>query len=72
MLLYSFDKIKFNKRDLIISISDRDNNLRIWNVKNWDCILNIPDINSIGYICSACIINDSNENYIISSNCNVS
>jgi len=68
-LRHYFDEI--NKRDLIISISDRDNNVRLWNVKNWDCILNIPNINNIGYICSACIINDSNNNYLISSNCSM-
>ena len=31
-----------NNRDLIISISDRDNNLKLWNVNNWECILDIP------------------------------
>lgn len=57
-----------NKLDLIISISDRDNNLRLWNIKNWECILNITNINSRGYICSACIVNDNGQNYILSTN----
>ena len=62
---------KKNNRDLIISISDRDNNLRLWNVTNWECILNIPHINNVGYLCSSCILNDDNENYILSSNCSM-
>ena len=59
---------KKNKLDLIISISDRDNNLRLWNIKNWECILNIPHINNRGYICSACIISDNAQNFILSTN----
>ena len=62
---------KKNKLDLIISISDRDNNLRLWNINNWECILNIININNSGYICSACIINENNQNYILSSNYNM-
>ena len=62
---------KVNKLDLIISISDRDNNVRIWNIYNWECILNIQDINATGYICSAYIINGGNQNYILSTNFNM-
>ena len=62
---------KKNKLDLIISISDRDNNLRLWNINNWECILNINNINDSGYICSSCIINENNQNYILSSNYNM-
>ena len=60
-----------NKRDLIISISDRDNNLKLWNVNNWECILEIPHANNTGYLCSACLLNDNNNIYIITSNCNM-
>jgi WD40 repeat protein len=62
---------KTKKLDLIISISDRDNNLRLWNIYNWECILNIININTSGYICSAYIINDNNQNYILSTNFNM-
>ena len=61
----------YNRQDLIISISDRDNNLRLWNIYNWECILNIPNINNSGYICSSYIINDDNQNYILSTNYNM-
>ena len=58
-----------NKRDLIMSISKQDNNIRIWDVKCWDCILNIPQANNSGYLLSACFLFDNNQNYIITSNC---
>ena len=41
-LRYYFDYI--NKRDLLISIS-YDNNLKLWNINNWECLLNFKDIN---------------------------
>ena len=60
-----------NKRDLIISLSDRDNNLKLWDVNNWECIINISHINNAGSLCSACILNENNNIYIITSNCNI-
>ena len=62
---------KKNKLDLILSISDRDNNVRLWNVNNWECLLNIHHINNNGYICSAYFINENNQNYILSTNYNM-
>ena len=58
-----------NKRDLIMSISKQDNNIRIWDGKSWDCILNIPQANHSGYLLSACFLFDNNQTYIITSNC---
>ena len=60
---------EINNRDLLISISQRDNNIRLWEVNNWECILNIPHANENGILYSACFLNDNNESYIISSNC---
>jgi len=60
-----------NNRDLIISISDRDNNLKLWTVNNWECILDIPHANNSGFLCSACVINEVDNIYIITSNCNM-
>ena len=37
---------KINKRDLIISISNFDNNLKIWDAYNWGCILNLLNANN--------------------------
>ena len=63
---------KENKRDLIISISFNDNNIRVWDISNWECILNLININNEGWTYSACLINKNNQNYIISSNYNSS
>ena len=59
------------KRDLIISISDRNNNLKLWNVNNWECIIEISNVNNNGFLCSACLLNEKDNIYIISSNCNM-
>ena len=59
-----------NNRDLIISISQIDNNIRLWDINNWGCILNIPNVNKTGILYSACLFSDINDNYIISSNFN--
>ena len=61
-LKYYLDKI--NKRDLIISISSDDNNLKLWNIINWECLLNYNESNLL----SACILNNNNQNYIIPTN----
>ena len=60
---------KKNKNDLLMSISFRDNNIKIWNVKNWECILDLPQVNNNGFLDSACFLNEYNQTYIITSNC---
>ena len=62
---YYLDDI--NKRDLIMSLSYQDNNLKIWNANNWECIFNL-EVNNSGCLYSACILKDKEENYIITSN----
>ena len=57
-----------NKRDLILSISYDDNNIKLWNVKNFECLFNIEHANDYGYLYSACFLNDNNQLYIITSN----
>jgi hypothetical protein len=61
---------KINNRDLILSISQSDNNIKLWQVKNWECLLNIPHANSDGILYSSSFINDDNNIYIVTSNCN--
>ena len=65
-----FDKI--NKLDLLISISSDDNNIKLWNISNWNIICNIKNINNKGSLHSACILNlkDIKKDYIITSNDN--
>ena len=61
---------KINNRDLIISISSIDNNLKVWNFQNWECIVNLEKVNKEGTLDSACIFTENKENYIITSNNN--
>ena len=63
---YFWDKI--NNRDLIMSISGNDNNLKVWDFKNLYCISNIKNINNTGALDSACIFNYNNQNYILTTN----
>ena len=59
---------KLNKKDYILSISSNDANLKLWDIDNWECNLNIFQVNKNGYLYSACFLNDKNNNYIITSN----
>ena len=52
---------KTNKRDLILSISCNDNNIKIWNINNLECLLNLTNIYKTGYLYSACFLNDNNN-----------
>ena len=56
-----------NKKDLIISSSD-DNNIKLWNFNNFDCILSIKNVNKSKYLFSVCILNINSQNYILTSN----
>ena len=57
---------KENKRDLIISIS-YDNNIKLWNVNQWECLSDFNNVNKSGYSLSACFLKDKDEYYIITS-----
>jgi len=60
---------KINKRDLIISVSAEDNNIKLWSVINFECLYNFKNINKNGFLYSACFIEDNSQNFIITSNC---
>ena len=60
---------KQNKIDLIMSISAENCNIKIWNLKNWECISNLKEIYLTGCLFSSCFINDNNNIYIVTSNC---
>ncbi len=62
--------IKTQKKDLIISLSDIDNHLKLWDANIWECLLVLENINNQGFLNSACFLNDNNNIYIISSNWN--
>ena len=59
-----------NKRDLIISLSSVDNNIKLWNIIHSECIFSIEKINNFGYLYSACFLTDKfqNKSYIMTSN----
>ena len=63
---YHFDSQ--NLRDLILSISSNDNNIKIWNFHNWECILNLKDVYKTGEVYSSCFLNENNQIYIVASN----
>ena len=54
-----------------MSISYKDNNIRIWNINNWEWILNLININKVGYLLSSCFLNQNNDIFILSSNNNL-
>ena len=51
-------------------IFGRDRNIKILNVYNFECILDIKDIYTKGWIFSACFFTYKNNEYIITSNNN--
>ena len=55
-----------NRRDLILSISPNDNNIKLWNINNWEILVNIKNL-KIGNLCSACFLNENNNTYIITN-----
>ena len=59
------------ERDLLLSVSYEDNNIKIWNILNWNCILNLKDIYKRGKIYSAGFLDYKSKIYIIISNYNV-
>ena len=53
-----------------MSISCYNNNLKLWDISNCECLLNLENINTEGFLFSACFLNDNNQNFIITSNGN--
>ena len=62
---HNLDKI--NRRDLIISLSHEDKKIKLWNVKNWECLHIFEKFNDFCSIISACFFNDNDNIYIITS-----
>ena len=58
---------KINKRDILISISLCDNNLKLWDIGNYECICNLQNINKSGQLFSSCLFNDNDKICIITS-----
>ena len=70
---YSITNIKHyldkNKnKDLIMTISYKDNNVKLWDINNWEQLLNIKNANNRGILFSGSFLNENNNDYIITSN----
>ena len=60
---------EINHKELLMSISGSDNNIKIWNIRNLELIYNFKKINEIGSLYSACFLkNNNNQIYIATSN----
>ena len=57
-------------RDLIITISGDNNNIKLWDFNKFECLININEINKSGWLNSACFFSKDDNIYIITSNCN--
>lgn len=59
---------KKERVDYIITTS-YDRKVKIWNIKNWNCVINIQQAHKGYYIYTACLLFNENEktNYVISS-----
>ena len=55
---HCFDKN--NQRDLFLSLSS-NNDIKIWNFKNLECLIHIKDIYKYGNIYSACFFKDEKK-----------
>ena len=53
-----------------MSVSRSYNNIKIWNLTNYNCVLNMENVNANGILNSACFLNYNNDNYIVTSNRN--
>ena len=58
----------FNRINLMLSLSTDDNHLKVWNIGNFQCLLDLKKVNESGWINSACFLNDNNKIYALSSN----
>ena len=58
------------KSDLIMSVSRNDNNIKIWDTRNFHCLFNLKNINKDGLLNSASFLNYNNNIYIITCNRN--
>lgn len=58
---------KIADKDIIMSISCEDNNIKLWNFPTWECILNIKNVNSSGILKSSSFLKENSQYYIVTS-----
>lgn len=67
---YCYDKK--NNKDLIMSLSRKDNNIKIWDINNWNIPLyDLKDFNICGTLNSSCFLADNNNIYIVTCSAKV-
>ena len=58
-----------NKKEIIMSLSYFDGNLKLWEFMRWQCLINIKNqFYLYGYIYSACIFKENQSNFFVVSN----
>ena len=62
-LRYHLDEI--HHRDLVLSISLNDNNIKIWDINNLECLLSLDNIYKKKSLITACFYGSKKQNYII-------
>ena len=67
---YSSYSSRKDRINLMLSISGSDNNLKVWNISNFQCLHNFEKINNQGWINCACFLNDNDKIYVLSTNSN--
>ena len=69
---FRYARDKNTTRDLLLSISDKIKNIKIWDIKNFNCILNMEKVYNDGFLFSACFLIDeiNKKGYIIGVNYN--
>ena len=60
--------VSSTNKEIIMSVSYKNRNLKLWNLSNWDCFLNLVDIYPKGYLYSSCFIIKNNNYYLATSN----
>ena len=70
-IIFKYHLDKKNKKDLILTISCFELNIKLWKINDLECLLNIEKIYEEGFLNSACFLNENNKMYIITSNYNL-
>ena len=64
----SLDHVKVDGKDIIMSVSCEDNNVKLWDFNNWECILDLKNVNPNGVLRGSCFLKDNDKYYIVTSN----
>ena len=62
---YFIDKI--NKRDLMLSVSSLDRNIKLWNINDFQCLYDYKNVYNDGYLYSVCFLKKDDLTFIAAS-----